>query len=287
MYDDRPVFREELLERLSQPERISKSALLEAAADFDHPAVDRLGLNQAVEGEAAVLFLDIRGYTRLSMALARPEAARILDAVISASIKVLRDRYGAHIQDFTGDGIMAVFGGPAQSLDAAHEPAIQGACGLMADMEATLREDLLKSGIRDPVQVAMGMVSGEVLWTRIGTEQVNRVMIVGEVAPLASKYVSGGETSAWEILVGGAIGDAVPDAYKIRRPDFEVQHDYEKLKRKRWLLDWKKAGSLASPADAKALLGVTSLPSFQSIVGKVTEAPQRHGAGTRREYPTG
>lgn len=223
-------------------------AMRKEAAELDHPAFVDLPWGQTFAGEAAVMFVDIRGYTRLAMAYAdRPhETAKILDAVVGGAVEVL-PKYNAHINDFTGDGVMAIFGGGPGDLDRAHDEAIWAAADLMTEMSATLRQELLDVDIEDPVRIAMGLVSGPVLWKRVGTPLSNRVMAVGEVAPLAAKYVSGDETDSWQTMIGGDLIDAVPKDFREGAPDYVHQYKKERMSRERWLLKtselWNAAGS--------------------------------------------
>lgn len=283
-------FKDAFEKRLQQSVSLSEAAapVIASEGQLDHPQFLDLGLGQSMPGEAAVLFVDIRRYTRLAMAYSeQPEkVGTILDAVIGASIESLMG-YGAHINDFTGDGVMAIFGGSKGSLTAAHDNSIWAVTRLMTEMSATLRGELLGVDITDPVQIAIGLVSGPVLWRRIGTPEASRVMAVGEIAPLAAKYVSGSETKAWEVMIGGAVIPAVPVNYRTKVADFERQHDSQAMRRERWLLDtsrmWNDAGGSAEGVKAirdSSMLGAGSL-------GAIDPALERTGSGTRRESTIG
>jgi len=291
-------FREQLRERLSPNYgatnvQLSESAVQKRAGDLDHPRYRDLELGQFVDQYSAVLFLDIRGYTRLSMALSLGEAGRILNAVISVAADQLRD-YGAHINDFPGDGIMAVFTeeehGAKREI---HARALYGASHLMALLSANLRDELLRVGVKDPVQVAIGMYSGVVRWQRIGSQESNRLMAVGEVAPLAAKFATSEHTKAWETLIGGSVADDVPDDLKEPRPDLIRTYDGEDLRRARWLLN--TIAMARTIPDLEAARGVTDEayarrhrkpPAASSLVA-VEPAVRRRGAERRPDRGVG
>jgi class 3 adenylate cyclase len=262
-------------------------AMQKEAADLDHPAFGDLDWGETFEGEAAVMFVDIRGYTRLAMAYAdRPrETAKILDAVVGGAVEVL-PKYHAHINDFTGDGVMAIFGGGPGDLDRAHDEAIWAAVDLMTEMSATLRQELLGVDIEDPVRIAIGLVSGPVLWKRVGTPINNRVMAIGEVAPLAAKYVSSSETAPWETMIGGDVIDAVPERFREPAPDYVHQYNKERMRRDRWLLKstelWGEAGSIDDIVRLRS-----AAPPLLPAISPPDKPRVRHGNGRRSERTIG
>jgi class 3 adenylate cyclase len=291
-------FRAELRERLSPSHlaadmQLSESAVQKRAADLDHPQYRDLELGQFVDQYSAVLFLDIRGFTRLSMALPVSETGRILNAVISVAADQLRD-YGAHINDFPGDGIMAVFTEEEHGAEGEiHARALFGASHLMALLSATLREELLRVGVEDPVQVAIGLYSGAVRWQRVGSEECNRLMAVGQVAPLAAKFATSSHTNAWETMIGGPVAEDVPDAHKERRPDLIRTYAGKELRRAQWLLD--TVGLARRIPDLQAARGVTESaharrnpkpPAASSLVA-LAPAIRRRGSENRPDRGVG
>jgi class 3 adenylate cyclase len=291
-------FRAELRERLSASQpvatmKLSESTIKKRAADLDHPMYRDLELGRWVDQYSAVLFLDIRGFTRLSMALPVDETARILNAVISVAADRLR-AYGAHINDFPGDGIMAVFTEEEHGEQTEiHARALYGASNLMTLLSATLRDELLRVGIEDPVQVAIGLYSGRVRWQRVGSEECNRLMAIGEVAPLAAKFATSEHTKAWETMIGGPIAEDVPDDLKERQPDFVRTYAHQELSRTKWLLD--TSGMAQTIPDLQVARSVTTsaharrsakLPSASSLV-TLQPATRRHGSGKNADHGVG
>jgi len=276
--DLRTAFRD----RLESPDDLSETRTFAKSGELDHPDFADLPLGGEQKGEAAILFLDIRGFTRLSMGFSPKETARVVNAVVGTAIEGLRG-YGAHINDFPGDGVMAVFGGDGSAPSALHATS-----GLMTQFSAVLRDELLQVGFPEPVQVAMGLVSGEVLWKRIGTDEVSRVMAIGEVAPLAAKYVTGDEANAWQTVIGGRVADAVPARFKEQLPAFTRTFKGQKLARKRWLFDTEGFNSSASDLSAvqKLTLSVGSV-DFGASTGGLDRPKRDRGLGSRPERTTG
>jgi class 3 adenylate cyclase len=280
-------FRDELHRRLHESADALPKSLVLAEAQLDHPDFEHLELGESLQDYAAVMFLDIRGFTRLSMALDIAETSRIVNGVVTAAAASLM-RYGAHINDFPGDGIMAVFSKRALGDDIeVHAAALNGVADLMTDMHATLRDELLQVGISDPVQIAIGAYSGDVRWQRVGLPDCSRVMVLGEVAPLAAKFATSRETDAWETMIGGPVASDVPARFKEEKPAFTRQYDGKTLARPRWLLDaesfWRAGGQAREStkdlvSEARGISGAAT----SSLLGTAAPATARKGSGSRR-----
>jgi class 3 adenylate cyclase len=282
-------FQQELRSRLSTDVQLSEAMAVAKHAAMDHPSFVDLALGQHLDDYAVVLFLDIRGFTRLSMALPVEHTARIVDAVVGAAASRLRE-YGAHINDFPGDGIMAVFSQIENGdRDDLHGQAVFGISHLMAEMSAALRPELLLAGVKDPVAVAIGAFSGAVRWQRVGMEDCSRLMILGEVAPLAAKYVTESDAAkAWQTVAGGPLASAVPARLRERCSDFERTYNKQPMKRERWLLDTAKIFSEAPDRSrAASLLRDAAVSSAGSMVGDVPPLTRRKGDGGKRDHGVG
>lgn len=281
------AFQQELRARLTRDLELSE-AVIAKSTGLDHPAFDDIEVGNFVDDYAVVLFLDIRGFTRLSMALDIAETARVVDAVVSAAASRLR-AYGAHINDFPGDGIMAVFSETDFSDRAAvHGASLFGVAHLMAEMTATLRDELLNVGVADPVQVAIGLDSGDVRWQRVGIAHCNRLMVLGEVAPLAAKFVTDAETTAWQTVAGGAVVDDVPLRMRQQLSDFVRTYGGQKMTRERWLLDTEKIYREAPDLERSAdLIAEARRPPASTLLGAVTPPVARRGRGDKRDTGVG
>src|SRR5437660_3525703 len=127
-----------------------------------------LTTRSALEGErkqVSVLFADVVDSMRLAERLGAEEWHRVLDrifAILSAGIH----RFEGTINQFTGDGVMALFGAPL-----AHEDHAQRAChaalSAMNDLHA-YASALRARGLE--LSVRMGINSGEVVVGKIGDD---------------------------------------------------------------------------------------------------------------------
>jgi class 3 adenylate cyclase/tetratricopeptide (TPR) repeat protein len=145
-----------------------------------------LASKSALEGErkpVTVLFADVVRSMELAERVDPEEWHRILDRLF----RILADgvhRYEGTINQYTGDGIMALFGAPI-----AHEDHAQRACAAALDLArelGTLAEDVRRESGLD-LAVRMGLNSGEVVVGRIGDDLRMDYTAQGHVVGLAAR----------------------------------------------------------------------------------------------------
>src|SRR6185437_6113091 len=93
-------------------------------ATLGHPEYINLKPGQSKTARAVVGFVDIRGVTKLSFALAADELLRIIQSLTEASIRAIHEG-GGYIGEFTGDGVMAYFGDSATTDEEATLAALE------------------------------------------------------------------------------------------------------------------------------------------------------------------
>lgn len=113
-----------------------------------------------------VLFADIKGSTRLAQQAGAEAWHGILDRFFGLLATAVH-RYEGTINQYTGDGVMALFGAPV-----AHEDHAQRACLAALDMQAAVREfaDELRLERGLNLTLRVGLNTGEVIVGRIGDD---------------------------------------------------------------------------------------------------------------------
>lgn len=158
--------------------------------------------------QAAVLFLDICGFTqRASETAAEQEAqVRILSLFFSEMIRVIGD-YGGIVEKNTGDGLMAYF---AQSAGPG-DPRQRAAASAMTMFHAAsnfINPIIVHSGL-DEIRFRICIDYGWITVARLGAAQrFNHIVAVGASANRTSKMLQ--HAGANEILIGDAILDGLP-----------------------------------------------------------------------------
>ncbi len=91
---------------------------------------------------------------------------------------------GGVIRQFTGDGVMALFGAPVQHDD---DPAraVRAALDMVARLPA-LNARLAAERL-PPLRIGIGIHTGDVVAGRIGPDQRSEYSVVGDAANLASR----------------------------------------------------------------------------------------------------
>ncbi|MBV8771964.1 MAG: AAA family ATPase [Deltaproteobacteria bacterium] len=142
---------------------------------------------EVVDGERktiTALFADIKGSTELVEELDPEEAQAIVDPALKMMIEAVR-HYDGYIVQSTGDGIFALFGAPA-----AHEDHPQRALYAALRIQDGIRRhgDRLRSAGRAPLQIRIGINSGEVVMRSIRTgEATHEYAPIGVTANLAAR----------------------------------------------------------------------------------------------------
>jgi class 3 adenylate cyclase/tetratricopeptide (TPR) repeat protein len=136
-----------------------------------------------------VLFCDLVGYTNLSSVL-DPEDVHALLERFFALVDATVDRFGGTIDKHIGDAVMALFGAPlARGNDA--ERAVRAAI----EIQAAVPE--LASGLPSALAVHIGVATGEVMASSVGSHHHRGYTVTGEAANIAARLLekaTSGET---------------------------------------------------------------------------------------------
>src|SRR5262249_28105548 len=151
-----------------------------------HLAEKILASKSALEGErkqVTVLFADVKGSMELAEGLDPEEWHRIMDRFFTILAEGVH-RFEGTVNQFTGDGIMALFGAPI-----AHEDHAQRACWAALHLADVLRgyAQELKRAQGLGFSVRMGLNSGEVIVGTIGDDLRMDYTAQGQVVGLAAR----------------------------------------------------------------------------------------------------
>src|SRR5579864_7862499 len=151
-----------------------------------HLAEKILTSKNALEGErkqVTVLFADLKGSLELLADRDPEEARNILDPVVERMIEAVH-WYEGTVNQVMGDGIMALFGAPI-----GHEDHAVRACyaALRMQRRVTLYADEIQRAGGTPVQIRVGLNSGEVVVGSIGNDLHMDYTAVGQTTHLAAR----------------------------------------------------------------------------------------------------
>ncbi|NNG07559.1 MAG: AAA family ATPase, partial [Desulfobacteraceae bacterium] len=177
----------------SPPEKPSEAPPLDysnpASYTPKHLADKILTTRSSIEGERkliTVLFLDVANFTGISERLDPEQVHEIMDG----TFKILMDeihKYEGNINQFTGDGVMALFGAPL-----AHEDHAQRACNASLAIQKALKSYAKKINERHGVgfKARIGLNSGSVVVGAIGDDLRMDYTAKGDTTNLAARMES-------------------------------------------------------------------------------------------------
>jgi class 3 adenylate cyclase/tetratricopeptide (TPR) repeat protein len=145
-----------------------------------------LSSRAALEGErkqVTVLFADLKGSMELLADRDPEEARKLLDPVLERMMEAVH-RYEGTVNQVMGDGIMALFGAPL----ACEDHAVR-ACYAALRMQETVKR--YAEGVRRtegiPIQIRLGLNSGEVVVRSIGSDLHMDYTAVGQTTHIAAR----------------------------------------------------------------------------------------------------
>lgn len=153
----------------------------------DHIARSDTEINagDATERDAAIMFLDIRGFTRLAMTTPPDRLVALLTSFHRHIVPIVRARNGI-IDKFLGDGVMITFGALRDSA----QPAADALSALEEIMEKMKlwQTELQHSGFADVKLTVNGAVaSGHVVFAALGDVHRLEYTVIGDAVNLAAK----------------------------------------------------------------------------------------------------
>jgi adenylate cyclase len=154
---------------------ISVLPLLTADASATYGLI-RAG-NEGSERQLTVMFLDLRGSTTLGEARMPYDVLYILNQFFDEMSKALATT-GGHYSNFTGDGLMAIYG-----LDTA-DPKTSAVQALRGAREVLLRLDKvnarLKADLKEPLRIGVGIHFGEAIVGAMGPPGSQIITAIGD-----------------------------------------------------------------------------------------------------------
>jgi len=173
--------------------------------------------------QVTVLFADVVHSMDIAAAVDPERLREILTDVVNRSTAVVK-RYGGTLSQFTGDGIMAVFGAPVTLEDHAVRACL-AALGIQEETDGLAAEVNVHDGV--DLALRVGLNSGQVIAGEIGSgtlgytaigEQVGLAQRMESVAPLGGVMLSASTAR----LVDGAAAVGELELVRIKGADEPV-----------------------------------------------------------------
>ncbi len=188
-----------LIERVLEKEREREGVLRTfgeyVSAEVRDRVISQKGL--AERTSVAVLFCDIRGFTRLSEEFPPERVVLVLNEYLERMVQAITAQ-GGTIDKFVGDAIMAVFGGLLE-LENPCEAAVRAAVSMRSAL-AELNGEWERVGLGG-LHNGIGIHYGEVLMGTIGSRQRKDYTVIGDVVNVAARLESQTREQGMALLV--------------------------------------------------------------------------------------
>jgi class 3 adenylate cyclase/HAMP domain-containing protein len=146
---------------------------------FQNPEGMLVGENRVL----AVLFSDVRDFTRISEHIPADELVAMLNAYFELMVDIITG-HGGVVDKYIGDAVMAFFGAPVRHDDDAYQSVLSGFD--MLDAVHTFNQEQRSKG-HPAFLTGTGIAYGEVTIGNIGSEKKMDYTVVGEMVNLASR----------------------------------------------------------------------------------------------------
>jgi adenylate cyclase len=136
--------------------------------------------------KVTILFTDMVGFTDLSDSLDPEELAEVLDEYLREMTAVLIS-FGGTLDNYIGDGLMAVFGAPKPMDEEEQARAAVGAALAMRDRARELAARIRGRGIPADLQIRVGVNAGHCMVGVFGSDALRAYKIVGFAVNMAAR----------------------------------------------------------------------------------------------------
>jgi class 3 adenylate cyclase/tetratricopeptide (TPR) repeat protein len=218
-----------------------------------------LTTRSSIEGErklVTVLFADVANFTAMSEKLDPEEVHQIMDGCF----RILMDEIHKHegtINQFTGDGVMALFGAPV-----AHEDHAQRACYAALSIQKALVEygEKVKRESGFDLKMRMGLNSGPVVVGSIGDDLRMDYTAIGDTTNLAFRIETAAKPGT--VLLSDHTYKLVKDFFKFESLGKVQVKGKEEL---------QEAYELLMPSEVKTRIEAAAVAGLTKFVGRKKE----------------
>ena len=143
----------------------------------------RSDMAQGKEITIAVMFCDLRGFTRVSEDRLPYDTVFLLNRYFDAMGKAIEES-GGHLDKFIGDGIMALFGIETTQEDGCRQALI--AAKRMSERLIVLNKSL-EQDLDEPLRIGIGIHVGSVIVGEMGYGRATQLTAIGDAVNTASR----------------------------------------------------------------------------------------------------
>lgn len=177
--------------------------------------IENIQVGTSATRTVAVLFSDIRGYTRMSEGMTPLKVFALLNDYLERMGRAV-DEAGGFVDKYIGDAVMALF-------DDEHTDRVLDAIVAMRAALRALNRERVAAGLPE-IEHGIGAHAGEVVMGTIGFTSKIESTVIGDAVNVASRVEGLTKDRAVAVLITGAIvaGLREPDRFRLRKLDEPV-----------------------------------------------------------------
>jgi adenylate cyclase len=164
----------------------------------------RIDPGQGVEREVAVLFADLRAFTRMAEGRLPYDVVFVLNQYFKAMGEAI-EHQGGRIDKFIGDGIMALYGLERGPEEACYQ-ALAGACAMAGALDQLNHR--LAHDLREPLRIGIGLHVGPVILGHMGYGRATTLTAIGDTVNVASRLEALTKELAVDLVVSSRLAEA-------------------------------------------------------------------------------
>jgi class 3 adenylate cyclase len=156
--------------------------------------------------DASVMFSDIRDFTSIGERQSPTHTIELLNNYFALMIEAVVGNHGT-VNQFEGDGLMAIFGAPIQ-LDGHREHAVRAALEMVELLKGFNAQQAAQNKVQ--INIGIGIASGRVIAGYTGTEYRATYTCVGDTVNLAARIQGHTKVADRTILIDQYTSERLP-----------------------------------------------------------------------------
>lgn len=169
------------------------------------------------EKHLAILFADIRNFSTFSEALPPYDVIYVLNRYFHQMGKVI-SRHGGLINNYMGDGLMALFG--VEDPAGAARNAVKAGLGMLDAVEQL--RPYLETVYDMSFQIGVGVHYGEVVVGTVGGTELKRLTAIGDAVNIASRIEAANKEAGTRLLISQDVYEQAQDDLVIGKKRLRV-----------------------------------------------------------------
>jgi len=202
-----------MIVELRDKERLRRTFGLHVGAEVAERILARDPGLSGSEQVITVMFVDIRNFTARSAERSPAATVALLNEFLGAMVSVVEDGHHGMINQFLGDGFMAIFGAGLERGDHAGD-AVAAAQGILRALTA-LNESLVQRGDK-AIAVGVGLNTGPAIVGSMGSPQRMTFTAIGPAVNVASRIESLTKVLGASVLLSDATRTALLEPIELR-----------------------------------------------------------------------